>query len=140
MNGKDRKVRRIAAVQARLHRIAEWQLVECQAKEHELQDRQRRLIEGFNDETKLPELVALAASRNLRAASVEHGALAKTKERLVAGAQDESRKLKQLLRMVQAAAGRAFREEEKRILEDEIEKTVRRSARETSAIERGSDR
>ena len=83
--------------------------------------------------------MALAASRNLRAASVEHGALAKTKERLVARAQDESRKLKQVLRMVQAAAGRAFREEEKRILEDEIEKTVRRSVEQTSAVERRSD-
>ena len=86
MNQRDRKVRRIAAVQARLHRIAEWQLMECQAKEHELHDRQRRIIEGFNDENKLPELVAQAASRNLRAASVEHGVVAKTKERLAARA------------------------------------------------------
>ena len=140
MKQRDRKVRRIAAVQARLHRIAEWQLMECQAKEHELHDRQRRIIEGFNDENQLPGLVAQTASRNLRAASVEHGVVAKAKELLVARAQDESRKLKQVLRMVRAAAGRAFREEEKRILEDEIEKTVRRSARETSAIERGSDR
>ena len=138
MKQRDRKVRRIAAVQARLHRIAEWQLMECQAKEHELHDRQRRIIEGFNDEQKLPELVAQSASRNLRAASVEHGVIAKTKERLVARAQEESRKLKQVLRMVQAAAGRAFREEEKRILEDEIDKTVRRSAGETSAMERGA--
>lgn len=127
MKEKDRKVRRIAAVQARLHRIAEWQLMECQAKENELQDRQRRIIEGFNDATKLPELAAQTASRNLRAASVEHGIIAKTKERLAAHARDEARKLKQVLRMVHAAAGRAFREEEKRILEDEIEKTVRRS-------------
>ena len=140
MKGKDRKVRRIAAVQARLHRIAEWQLMECQAKENELDDRQRRIIEGFNDESKLPELVAQTASRNLKAASVEHGVIAKTKERLVARAQEESRKLKHVLRMVHAAAGRAFREEEKRILEDEIEKTVRRSVEEVSAVERRSDR
>lgn len=140
MKQRDRKVRRIAAVQARLHRIAEWQLMECQAKEHELHDRQRRIIERFNDETKLPELVAQSASRNLKAASVEHGVIAKTKERLVARAQEESRKLKQVLRMVHAAAGRAFREDEKRILEDEIDKTVRRSAGEASAVERGTGR
>lgn len=140
MKNKDRKIRRIAAVQARLHRIAEWHLMECQAREHELQDRQRRIIEGFNDDNKLPELVAQAASRNLRAASVEQGVVAKTKERLVAGAQDESRKLRQVLRMVHAAAGRAFREEEKRILEDEIEKTVRRSSGQPSAIETGNGR
>lgn len=101
--------------------------MECQAKEHELHDRQRRIIEGFNDESKLPELVAQTASRSLRAASVEHGVIAKAKERLAAHARDEGRKLKQVLRMVHAAAGRAFREEEKRILEDEIDKTVRRS-------------
>ena len=121
-------MRRIAAVQARLHRIAEWQLMECQARENELDERQRRIIEGFNDESKLPELVAQTASRNLRAASVEQGVVAKTKERLVAHARDEARKLKQVLRKVHEAAGRAFRDEEKRILEDEIEKSVLRSA------------
>ena len=42
--------------------------------------------------------------------------------------------------MVSAAAGRAFREEEKRILEDEIDKTVRRSAGEASAVETGAGR
>ena len=79
--------------------------------------------------SKLPELATQAASRSLRAASVEHGVIAKAKERLAAHARDEARKLKQVLRMVHAAAGRAFREEEKRILEDEIEKTVTRPAR-----------
>jgi hypothetical protein len=124
----DRKVRRIAAVQARLHRIAEWQLMECQARETELDDRQRRILEGFNSESQLPELLVQTASRNLRAASVEQGVVAKTKERLVAHARDEARKLKQVLRKVQKAAGLAFRDEEKRILEDEIEKSVLRSA------------
>lgn len=127
MKQKDRKIRRIAAVQARLHRIAEWNLMECQAREHELQDRQRRIIEGFNDEAKLPELAAQTASRNLRTASVQQGIVAKTKERLAAHVRDEGRKLKHALRMVHEAAGRALREDEKRILEDEIEKTVRRS-------------
>jgi len=126
MKQRDRKVRRIAAVQARLHRIAEWQLMECQARENALQDRERRIIEGFNDE--IPMLVTQVASRSLKAASVEHGAVARAKERLAAHARDEARKLKQALRMVHAAAGRAFREGEKRILEDEIEKTVTRPA------------
>jgi hypothetical protein len=128
MKAKDRKIRRIAAVQARLHRIAEWQLMECQAKEQQLEERQRRIIEGFNDEAKLLELVAQVASRNLRTASVERGMLAKAKERLTAHARDEARKLKQVLRKVHLAAGRAFRDEEKRMLEDEIEKSVTRSA------------
>jgi hypothetical protein len=124
----DRKVRRIAAVQARLHRIAEWQLMECQARETELDERQRRILEGFNSEAQLPELLAQTANRNLRAASVEQGVVAKTKERLVAHARDEARKLKQVLRKVHKAAGRVFRDEEKRVLEDEIEKSVLRSA------------
>ena len=80
------------------------------------------------ESNKLPELVAQTASRNLRAASVEQGVIAKIKERLVAHARDEARKLKQVLRKVHLAAGRAFRDEEKRILEDEIEKSVLRSA------------
>jgi hypothetical protein len=72
--------------------------------------------------------MAQTASRNLRSASVEQGVIAKAKERLVAHARDEARKLKQVLRKVHRAAGRAFRDEEKRILEDEIEKSVIRSA------------
>jgi hypothetical protein len=128
MKTRDRKIRRIAAVQTRLHRIAEWQLLECEAKERELLDRERRIIEGFNDEEKLPELAAQTASRTLRATSVEHGIIARAKERLAAHALGEARKLKQALRMAHAAAGRAFRKEEKRILEDEIERVAGRSA------------
>src|SRR6476619_170195 len=99
MTPRDRKIRRIAAVQAKLHRIAEWQLMECQAKEHELQDRQRRIIEGLNEENRLPELAAQTASHNLKAASVEQGVIAKTKQRLAAHALTEARKLKQVLRI-----------------------------------------
>jgi hypothetical protein len=102
--------------------------MECQAKETALDERQRRILEGFNSESILPELMAQTASRNLRSASVEQGVIAKAKERLVAHARDEARKLKQVLRKVHRAAGRAFRDEEKRILEDEIEKSVIRSA------------
>jgi hypothetical protein len=127
VKSKDRKIRRIAAVQARLHRIAEWRLMECQAKENELEERRRRIIEGFNDDAKLPELAAQAAGRSLRAASVEHGVVAEAKQRLAARARNEAGKLKQVLRKVHVLAGRAIREEEKRILEDEIEKSVIRS-------------
>jgi predicted negative regulator of RcsB-dependent stress response len=110
MTPRDRKIRRIAAVQAKLQRMAEWQLMECQAKEHELQDRQRRIIEGFNEENRLPELAAQTASLNLRAASVEQGVIAKAKERLAAHALTEARKLKQVLRIARDVAARAFRE------------------------------
>jgi hypothetical protein len=129
MQSRERKIRRIAAVQAKLHRIAEWQLMECQAREHELQERQRRIIEGFNDDNRLPELAAQTASQNLRAASVEQGVLARTKERLTAHALAEARKLKQVLRIARTAAGRAFREQEKRTLEDVTETAANRPAR-----------
>jgi hypothetical protein len=128
MKSRDRKIRRIATVQAKLHRIAEWQLMECQTKEHELQERQRRIIEGFNNESRLPEMAAQAASRSLRTASVEQGAIAKVKERLAAHALAEARKLKQVLRIVRTAAGRAFREQEKRVLEDVTETAASRPA------------
>jgi hypothetical protein len=128
MKSRDRKIRRIAVVQAKLHRIAQWQLMECEAKEHELQERQRRIIEGFNDENRLPELAAQTASRSLRAASVEQGAIARVKERLAAHALAEARKLKQVLRIARTAAGRAFRDQEKRILEDVTETAAKRPA------------
>ena len=125
MIARDRKIRRIADVQARLHRIAEWHLMECQAKEQELEDRQRRIIEGFNDDSKMAELLAQTASRSLRAASVEQGIVASAKVGLSANVRSEGRKLKHVLRMVEAATGRAFREEQKQVLEDEIDKISR---------------
>jgi hypothetical protein len=128
MKSRDRKIRRIATVQAKLHRIAEWQLMECQAKEHELQERQRRIIESFNDESKLPDMAVQVASRNLRSAGVEQGAMAKVRERLAAQAMAEARKLKQVLRIARTAAGRAFREQEKRVLEDVTETAASRPA------------
>lgn len=127
MQKRDRKIRRIAAVQARLHRIAEWQLMECQTRENELEDKQRRILEAFNDESKLPDLLVQTAGQSLRAASVEQGAVVKIKERLAENARTEGRKLKHVERLVNLAVGRAAREDEKRMLDDEIDKAVRRS-------------
>jgi hypothetical protein len=127
MKKRDSKIRRIAAVQARLHRIAEWQLMECQARENQLEEKQRLILEGFNDESKLPDLAVQTASRSLRAASIEQGVVAKTKERLAAHARDEGRKLKHALKMVKSAGERTVRADEKRVLEDEVDKAVRRS-------------
>ncbi|MGM4895101.1 hypothetical protein [Tardiphaga sp. 709] len=127
MQKRDRKIRRIAAVQARLHRIAEWQLMECQARENQLEEKQRVILEGFNDESKLPDLAVQTASQSLRAASIEQGVVAKARERLAAHARDEGRKLKHALKMVKSAVGRTVRADEKRVLDDEIDKAVRRS-------------
>jgi hypothetical protein len=127
MQKRDHKIRRIAAVQARLHRIAEWQLMECQARENQLEEKQRLILEGFNDESKLPDLAVQTASQSLRAASIEQGVVAKTRERLAAHACDEGRKLKHALKMVKSAVGRTVRADEKRVLDDEIDKAARRS-------------
>lgn len=127
MQKRGRKIRRIAAVQARLHRIAEWHLMECQAREAELEDKQKRIIEAFNDESSLQDLLVQIAGKNLRTASVEQGAIAKVKERLAENARIEGRKLKQVERLVLLAAGHAAKEEQKRLLDDEIDKAVRRS-------------
>jgi hypothetical protein len=131
MQKRDRKIRRIAAVQARLHRIAEWHLMECQARESELEDKQRRILEAFNDESKLPDLMVQTAGQSLRAASVEQGAVAKVRERLADNARTEGRKLKHVEHLVHLATGRAAKEDEKRMLDDEIDKAVRRSLQNT---------
>ncbi len=127
MQKRDRKIRRIAAVQARLHRIAEWHLMECQARENELEDKRRRILEAFNDENRLADLMVQTAGQSLRAASVEQGAVAKVRERLAENARTEGRKLKHVERLVDLAAERTARGDEKRMLDDEIDKAVRRS-------------
>jgi hypothetical protein len=140
MKSRDRKIRRIAAVQAKLHRLAQWELMECSAKEHELQERQRRIIEGFNDGNGVPPLAAQTAGQNLRTASVEQGVLVKAKERLTSHAMTEARKLKQALRMAGTAARQAFREQERRVLEEVTETAARRSAEKIQSNETSSDR
>ena len=128
MKSRDRKIRRIVAVQAKMHRLAEWELMECRVKEHDVQERQRRIIEGFNDGNGVPPLAAQTAGQNLRTASVEQGALAKAKERLASHAMTEARKLKQALRMAATAARDVFREQERRVLEDVTEAAAKRPA------------
>lgn len=126
MQKRDRKIRRIAAVQARLHRIAEWNLIACKARETELEDKQRRLLEVFNDESSLQNLMVQIAGRSLRAASVEQGAVTKARERLSEYAQTEGRKLKHVERLVQEAEVLAAKEGEKLMRDDEIDKAVQR--------------
>jgi hypothetical protein len=128
MKSRDRKIRRIAAVQAKMHRLAEWELMECAAKQHEVQERQRRIIEGFNDGNGVPPLAAQTAGQNLKTASVEQGTLATAKERLASHAMTEARKLKQVLRLAGTAARRAFREQERRVLEEVTETAAKRPA------------
>jgi hypothetical protein len=128
MKSRERKIRRIAAVQAKMHRLAQWELMECSAKEHEVQERQRWIIESFNDGNGVPPLAAQTAGLNLRTASVEQGVIAKAKERIASHAMTEARKLKQVLRMAGTAARRAFREQERRVLEEVTEAAAKRSA------------
>jgi hypothetical protein len=128
MKSRERKIRRIAAVQAKMHRLAQWELMECSAKEHEVQERQRRIIESFNDGNGVPPLAAQTAGQNLRTASVEQGVIAKAKERIASQAMTEARKLKQVLRMAGTAARRAFREQERRVLEEITETAAKRPA------------
>lgn len=126
MTPRERKIRRIVAVQEKLHQLAQWELMDCSAKEHVLQERQRRIIEGFNDSNGLSALAAQTASRNLRSASVEQGALAAAKELLTSRALTEGRKLKQVVRASRAADQQALREQEKRLLEEIIETAAKR--------------
>jgi hypothetical protein len=105
--------------------------MECQARENELEDKQRRILAAFNDESKLPDLMVQTAGQSLRAASVEQGAVAKVRERLADNAQTEGRKLKHVEHLVHLATGRAAREDEKRVLDDEIDNAVRRSLQKT---------
>jgi len=135
MTARDRKIRRIVAVQAKLHQLAQWELMECSAKEHELQERQRRIIESFNDGQGMPALAAQTASRNLRAASVEQGALASAKERLTSRALTEARKLRQAQRASEVADQEALRAQERRLLEDIIDTAAKRPREEAQSYD-----
>jgi hypothetical protein len=111
-----------------MHRLAQWELMDYRVKEHELQERQRRIIEGFNETNGVPPLAAQTASQNLRTVSVEQGVLARAKERVASHAMTEARKLKQVLRMAGTIAREAFRERERRVLEDVTETAAKRQA------------
>ncbi|WP_249123460.1 MULTISPECIES: hypothetical protein [unclassified Bradyrhizobium] len=124
---RERKIRRLVAVQLRLHELAQWELMDCSAREHEAEERQRRIIEGFNAACGMPALAAQTASRNLRSASIARETLARTRETLAAQALAEARKLKQVQRVSDAADRSAARTDEKRALEDIIDAAARRA-------------
>ena len=66
MNRRLAKISRIVAVQKQIHRLAEWQLIDLQRQEAELQERARLLIESLNGDTPLHGLFVESTAKRLR--------------------------------------------------------------------------
>jgi len=120
------KVRRIQAVQAELHRLAEWRLAGLARKQQELAEEQTVLIETLNDEDQLHGLFVGAMARRLRTLAGETERVKVAHEAQTDRVLDEARRLKQAERMVDRVSVDHRRETEKRDLQALVEALLAR--------------
>lgn len=120
------KIRRIQAVQAELHRLAEWRLASLARKQEELATEQTVLIASLNDEDQLHGLFVGAMARRLRALAGETERVKVAREAQADRVLDEARRLKQAERMVDRASVDHRREAEKRELQALVEALLAR--------------
>jgi uncharacterized coiled-coil protein SlyX len=123
-----RKARRIMAVQAQLHRLAEWRLAALVREEGELDASQQQLIGTLNEDAALHGLFVDAMARRLRA-------LARETDRVKAAQEEQSRRLLEeamRLKRAERMADRIGKEErragEKRDLQRLLEGIVKGDA------------
>jgi hypothetical protein len=127
------KISRIVAVQKQMHRLAEWQLIDLQRQEAELQERARLLIESLNGDTPLHGLFVESTAKRLRRVGMASGAVAKARETQTERVVGERRKLRHVERIEEATALEAEREAEKSRLEQIIENASGRANGKPSA-------
>lgn len=111
------KLNRIVAVQRQMRQLAEWQLMELQREEDDLQKRHEELIQQLNGSEPLYCLFVEAMARRVTAITKEAAVVRKAKERQADYLQSETRRLKQAERMSEIAMVEERRQEEARLFD-----------------------
>lgn len=121
-----KKLRRIQAVQADMHRLAEWRLAVLTRKEQQLTDDQTALIGTLNSDDTLHGLFVAAMARRLRALAGETEVVRAAKETQADKVLEEAKRLKRTERMSDRAAVEHERSLEKVELQRLVEALVAR--------------
>lgn len=121
-----KKLRRIQAVQADLHKLAEWRLAVLARKEQELAEDQEALIGTLNSDDSLHGLFVPAMARRLRALAGETEVVRAARETQTERVLEEAKRLKRTERMSDRAAVDHARESEKVELQRLVEGLIAR--------------
>jgi hypothetical protein len=126
MQTRLRSLQRILAVQEDLKRLAEWKLAILQHKETGLQKDQERLVLYLDENHSFSTSYAKTISARLQALAAQKHATAAERVQQTERVLDQTRRVGQVERMIDTAAGALRRDEERKELADTIEAAVNR--------------
>jgi hypothetical protein len=104
MRSRLAKITRMVAVQRQVHRLAEWQLIELQRQEEDLNAQAHQLILTLNADVPLHGLFVESMAKRLSSIGSESAAVAKAKEAQSGRVLVESRKLRHAERLQDSTA------------------------------------
>ena len=115
------KLKRIAAVQAKLHRIEEFRLAEIQRRSAELAREEETLVATFNDDDTFAGVFVAAMARQLRRIAQESTRVETSKATQAGVVRDAALRLKRTERHADRMAQSVRRDDERRLLRELIE-------------------
>lgn len=115
------KLKRIAAVQAKLHRIEEFRLAEMQRRSAELAREEETLVATFNDDDTFAGVFVAAMARQLRRIAQESSRVETSKATQADVVRDAALRLKRTERHADRMAQSVRRDDERRLLRELIE-------------------
>ena len=123
---RERKIKRILALQRQLHRLSQWRLGELQRQEDAIQGKQRDLIGALNDDGRLQGLFVAAMAKRLSSLADEETRLAGLKKVQKEDVWAHARRVRQSERLADLLAVTRRRDTEKKERDDISERAAAR--------------
>jgi hypothetical protein len=123
---RERKIKRILALQRQLHRLSQWRLGELQRQEDVIQDKQRDLIGALNDDGRLQGLFVTAMAKRLTSLADEGARVAGLKKVQTEDVWAHARRVRQSERLADVLSVARRRDTEKKEREDLTERVTSR--------------
>ena len=123
---RERKIKRILALQRQLHRLSQWRLGELQRQEDAIQGKQRDLIGALNDDGRLQGLFVAAMAKRLSSLADEGARVAGLKKVQTEDVWAHARRVRQSERLADVLSVARRRDNEKKEREDLTERVAAR--------------
>lgn len=123
---RERKIKRILALQRQLHRLSQWRLGELQRQEDVIEDKQRDLIGALNDDGRLQGLFVTAMAKRLTSLADEGARVAGLKKVQTEDVWAHARRVRQSERLADVLSVARRRDSEKKEREDLTERVTSR--------------
>jgi hypothetical protein len=114
-------IKRVLAVQAQLHRLAQWKLAELERREDALQERHESLLRFVDEDGSYAALFGNALMRRLRGISEEKAEVVAAKHEQADKTLEELRRVGRMQRMADELEDEARQERERQELREILE-------------------